>query len=102
MTDDDLYEPYQRLVTIRYLGREIRVPENNLLLRCFQFVAPEAVPYGDFCWNGDCHNCALTLVRRGERVEALACQTLVSDGDEIVEAGPELRRTMKALERTRG
>ena len=99
MPDDDLYEPYERLVTLRYLGKELRVPENNLLLRCFQFTAPEDVPYGDFCWNGDCHNCALTLLRGGERIEALACQTPVAEGDEIVEAGPELRRTLAALER---
>jgi hypothetical protein len=94
---DDLYEPYGRLVTIRYLGREMRVPENNPLLRCFQFTSPETVSYGDFCWNGDGHHCALTLLRAGRLVEALACQTTVADGDEILEAGSDLRRAMGGL-----
>ena len=92
---DELYEPYERLVTIRYLGRELRVPENNPLLRCLQYVAPETVSYGDFCWNGDCRNCALTLLRAGRSVEVLACQTTVAEGEEILEAGPKLLRAMR-------
>ena len=51
--------------------------------------------YGDFCWNGDCRNCALTILRAGQRVEVLACQTIVAEGDEILDAGPELRRAME-------
>ena len=91
---DNLFEPYDRLVTVRYLGREVRVPEKNLLLRCFQFLEPMEIPYGDFCWNGDCRNCTLTLMRDGVQIETLACQTTVREGDEIVEAGPEVRRAM--------
>ena len=92
---DDLYEPYARLVTVRYLGKDLHVPENNLLLRCFQFLEPEEVPYGDFCWNGDCRNCRLLLERAGRRHEALACQTRVQEGDQILEAGPEVRKALR-------
>jgi NADH dehydrogenase/NADH:ubiquinone oxidoreductase subunit G len=99
---DDLFDPYERLVRVRYLGRELAVPENNLLLRCFQFLEPEEVPYGDFCWNGDCRNCRLVLVRAGKTHEALACQTRVEEGDEILEAGPEVRKVLHRRERGRG
>ena len=57
MIDNDLFEPYERLVTIEILGRRVEVPENNRLLRCFQFLSMRSISYGDFCWNGDCTNC---------------------------------------------
>lgn len=99
---EDLFDPYDRLVMVRYLGHELRVPENNLLLRCFQFLEPEEVPYGDFCWNGDCRNCRLVLVRGGKQYEALACQTRVEEGDEILEAGPEVRKVLHRREARHG
>ena len=37
-TAADLLDPYERLVGIEVLGREVRVPEKNRLLRCFQFL----------------------------------------------------------------
>jgi hypothetical protein len=37
----DLYEPYEKLVRIVVLGRVFEVPENNLLLRQLQYVAPD-------------------------------------------------------------
>jgi hypothetical protein len=94
MSDGDIYEPHDRLLTVKILGKVARVPENNVLLRCYQFVAPDEVPYGDFCWNGDCHNCRCTLKREGAEEEALSCQTVVKENDEIVEASPELRRVL--------
>ena len=57
MINSDLFEPYERLVTIEILGRRVEVPENNRLLRCFQFLSMKSISYGDFCWNGDCTNC---------------------------------------------
>ncbi len=95
MTESDIYEPYERLVLIRVLGRDASVPENNLLLRCFQYLEPAAVPYGDFCWNGDCLNCRISLRRDGQTQDALACQTVVREGDEVLALSPELRRVMK-------
>ncbi len=55
--NDDLFEPYDKLIGIEVLGRRVEVPENNRLLRCFQFLAMRSISYGDFCWNGDCTNC---------------------------------------------
>ena len=95
MLDPSIYRPYSRLVRIRILQREFEVPENNILLRCFQFIAP-AVPYGPFCWNGDCENDRIRF-REGAHadvVTGLSCQTLVKEGMEIVEISPDLARVL--------
>jgi hypothetical protein len=95
MLDPSIYRPFARLVRIAILGREFEVPENNILLRCFQYIAP-GVPYGPFCWNGDCENDRIGFRHRGspEIVTALSCQTLVRDGMEIVEISPDLARVL--------
>lgn len=88
-------EPFERLVTVTVLGRRAAVPENNPLLRCFQFLSPEDVAMGSFCWNGDCGNCEITLERGGERTAVRSCQTLVRENDAVIEASPELRRALE-------
>ncbi|HKP47830.1 MAG TPA: hypothetical protein VJT50_14615 [Pyrinomonadaceae bacterium] len=55
--ENDLLDPYERLVSIEVLGKRVEVPEKNRLLRCFQYLSLETISYGDFCWNGDCTNC---------------------------------------------
>ena len=57
MDDSDLFEPFDKLIAIELLGRRVEVPENNRLLRCFQFLSMRSISRGDFCWNGDCSNC---------------------------------------------
>jgi hypothetical protein len=95
MSDPSIYRPYSRLVRVRVRGRWFDVPENNILLRCFQYIAP-GVPYGPFCWNGDCENDKLRCKEAGAGASknALACQTLVKDGMEIDEISPELARVL--------
>ncbi len=53
----DPFRPYERLVKIKLLKKTVEVPEKNSLLRCFQFLSPETIPYGRFCWNQDCQYC---------------------------------------------
>ena len=80
----DIFQPYDRLVEIDILGTKYLVPENNSLLRCFQFLALENISYGDFCWNGECLNCQVWL-RIGEKEKAvMACRTIVLEKMEIV------------------
>jgi hypothetical protein len=77
LIDSDLFEPYERLVAIEILGRRVEVPENNRLLRCFQFLSMRSISYGDFCWNGDCTNCQFWYTRSGNRPrrqDALSCR----------------------------
>lgn len=96
MSESEIFAPFEKLVSMGILGKEARVPENNVLLRGLQFLDSEEVSYGDFCWNGDCLNCRVTVRREGAEAEFLCCQTVVREGDEIVEAGPEIRKVLRS------
>ena len=43
-----LFRPFDKLVKIRIADREFEVPEGNMLLRAFQYLAPEKVAHGRF------------------------------------------------------
>ena len=84
MVESDLFDPYEKLIEIEILGVRTRVPENNRLLRCFQFLSMKTISYGDFCWNGECTNCQIWFRQEGEAEDrdkpALACRTNVQEG----------------------
>ena len=84
MTFPDIFAPYEKLIDIEILGKRYGVPENNTLLRCFQFLSMESISYGEFCWNGECLNCQVWL-QQGEKEKAvMACRTIVAEGMRIV------------------
>ena len=84
MTLPEIFQPYEKLIEIEILGAKHMVPENNSLLRCFQFLAMENISYGDFCWNGECINCQVWL-QIGEKEKAvMSCRTNVEEGMKIV------------------
>jgi NADH dehydrogenase/NADH:ubiquinone oxidoreductase subunit G len=86
----DIFEPFEKLVKIDIEGKTFEVPENNTLLRGFQYLSIETVSYGDFCWNGECLNCQVWL-RNGDKEKAvLACRTNVAEGMEIVRMSSEI------------
>lgn len=93
--DNDLLDPYERLINIKVLGRQVQVPENNRLLRCFQYLSIETISYGDFCWNGECTNCQIWyhLKDQGETVDrpALACRMEVIEDMEITRLSDFIR-----------
>jgi hypothetical protein len=93
--DPELFAPYERLVEIEVLGRAVRVPERNRLLRCFQFLSIETISYGDFCWNGDCANCQFWYHEEGESdgqdKTGLACRFDVREGLIITRLSPPVR-----------
>ena len=93
----DLFEPFDELVEIEVLGEQKSVPENNTLLRCFQYLDLEAVSMGEFCWNGDCANCQVWLGGDGGGDAAekpvLACRTKVEAGMTIVRLSDEILMT---------
>ncbi len=94
MIDTDLFEPFKKLIEIEIGGAKKEVPENNTLLRCFQFLAMESVSMGDFCWNGDCANCQVWLAggeAKGKPI--LACRTKVRAGMKIVRMSEEIDLT---------
>lgn len=88
-----VFRPYERLVEIKILGKTFEVPEKNTILRCFQYISPETIPYGRFCWNQDCQYCRVKgkLLDEDEPHDLLSCKFLVSPGMEITEISPELK-----------
>lgn len=89
----ELFEPYERLIPIEVMGRTVYVPENNVVLRGFQFLDMESISYGDFCWNGDCTNCQIRYHRPGEDRErpALSCRIQAREGMRIVGLSKHIR-----------
>lgn len=94
-----LFRPFARLVKITILGREFEVPENNPLLRCFQYLAPEQVSYGRFCWNEDCQYCRVTfdLGDGSPSRAALSCKLQVQEGMRVKEVTTEIRYCLRTL-----
>ena len=93
--DNDLLDPYERLVSIEILGKRVEVPEKNRLLRCFQFLSLYTISYGDFCWNGDCTNCQVWYHSEEQKREndkpGLACRMEVIEGMVITSLSPYIK-----------
>ena len=92
------FRPYERLVRITILGRTFDVPEKNMLLRCFQYLSPDTIPYGRFCWNQECQTCRVGYRMDGVREEprqVLSCKVIVAEGMEIIELSTELTWNLK-------
>ena len=94
----ELFRPYEKLVEITILGKTFLVPERNSLLRAFQFISPETVPYGRFCWNQECQYCKVScqLSDDDQARPILSCKFLVSEGMNISEMAPELVGCLRA------
>jgi hypothetical protein len=80
----DLLDPYEKLVSIEVVGKEVNVPEKNRLLRCFQYLSINTISYGDFCWNGECTNCQVWYHMKGQDESsdrpALSCRIECVEG----------------------
>jgi hypothetical protein len=93
----EVFRPYERLVEITVLGKTFLVPERNSLLRCFQFISPETIPYGRFCWNQECQYCRVNcqLPDEDQPKPILSCKFMVSAGMNVTELAPELLFCLK-------
>jgi len=95
--NSSLLRPFTRLVRIDLLGRAVEVPENNPLLRCLQYLAPEAISYGRFCWNEDCQYCRVVYdlgPGTGDRA-ALSCKLIVTEGMRAKEVSQDIRYCLR-------
>ena len=93
---EGLFEPFDRLVEIEICRQKAKVPENNKLLRCFQFLKTETISVGEYCWNGDCVNCQIWYeADSGEIKGALACRMYVQEGLVITKVSDSLRGDLK-------
>ena len=92
------FRPYEKLVEITIMGKKFQVPERNSLLRCFQFISPETIPYGRFCWNQDCQYCRVTcqLPDDDEPREMQSCKFIVMPGMEITDMSQELKWCLRS------
>lgn len=96
-----LFRDYEKLVEITILGKAFRVPEKNICLRAFQYVSPETIPYGRFCWNQECQLCRIVYTVPHQEKSAprpvLACKILVAEGMQIVELSDELKWNLSGI-----
>jgi hypothetical protein len=94
-----LFRPFARLIKITVRDKQFEVPENNPLLRCLQYLAPDEVSYGRFCWNEDCQYCRVTFDLGDGTLEraALACKLMVQEGMRVKEVTTEIRYCLRNL-----
>jgi len=94
-----LYRPFERLIEIEIAGRGFQVPENNSLLRALQYLAPEDIAMGRFCWNEECQYCRISydLGEGTPTRNALACKVGVHQGMRLQELSLELRYCLRSL-----
>ena len=92
---NSLFRDYEKLVQITILGKPFQVPEKNTCLRAFQYICPETIPYGRFCWNQECQLCRVSYALSGQPDAPpraiLSCKVIVADGMQITQLSDELR-----------
>lgn len=86
----DLYEPFEKLIPIEVLGKRLEVPENNILLRQLQYVAPD-VGTGGYCWNAECRYCEIKYEVGSRTMTGLACRVKAVPGFKVTKLAPELK-----------
>ncbi|MBA2379472.1 MAG: (2Fe-2S)-binding protein [Blastocatellia bacterium] len=86
----EIFEPHERLIEIEIRGESCSVPENNSILRCFQFLNMEKISHADLCWNGDCVNCEVWIEIDGRQKMARACRKKAAPGMKIVRIVDEI------------
>jgi predicted molibdopterin-dependent oxidoreductase YjgC len=96
-----LFRDYDKLVNITVLGKAFQVPENNTCLRAFQYISPETISYGRFCWNQECQYCRISYTMASEPDvpprAVMACKVLVAEGMQITELSEELIYNLKGV-----
>ena len=90
----EMFEPFDRLIEITVCGETHKVPENNSILRALQFLKPDEISYGDFCWNGECLNCNVWVRNGDKEKKVIACRTNVSNSMEVVRLSDEIKAVL--------
>jgi hypothetical protein len=94
-----LYRPYEKLIEITVRGKTFQIPENQLLLRAFQYLCPDTIPYGRYCWNEECQYCRVAVKKPGaeKATQALSCKLVAEEGLEVQELADELTWGLRKL-----
>lgn len=98
MTLPDIFQPFEKLIEIEILGTKYMVPENNSLLRCFQFLSMESISYGDFCWNGECLNCQVWLQNGDKEKAVISCRMNAAEGMKVVRLAEDIELDIETAE----
>lgn len=95
-----LFKPYDTLVKIELGDKKFEVPAGNMLLRAFQFLSPEDISYGRFCWNEECQYCRVSFDVGPETPvrTALSCKLMVQNDMRISEVAQELKYCLRKLD----
>jgi len=95
-----LFRPYERLIKITVLGKEFEVPEGNMLLRALQYLAPEGIAYGRFCWNEECQYCRVTYDDGPGMPSrtAISCKLMVKPGMRVTEVAQEIKYCVRTVD----
>jgi predicted molibdopterin-dependent oxidoreductase YjgC len=94
-----LFRPYEKLVKITLGDKEFEVPEGNMLLRALQYLSPEDISYGRFCWNEECQYCRVNFDVGPDTPTrtALSCKLMVQDGMRVTAMAQEIRYCLRKL-----
>ena len=87
-----LFRPYEKLIEITVRGKKFQIPENQILLRAFQYLCPDTIPYGKYCWNEECQYCRVVVKKPGAETtsQALSCKLMAEEGLDVQELAAEL------------
>ena len=94
-----IFRPFAKLLKVTIENKTYEVPESNTLLRALQYLEPDTIPYGRFCWNEDCQHCRVSYdLGDGTAARtALSCKLMVQGGMRIVEMADEVRWCLRHL-----
>jgi predicted molibdopterin-dependent oxidoreductase YjgC len=95
-----LFRPFDKLIKIKLGDKEFEVPEGNMLLRCMQYLSPEDISYGRFCWNEECQYCRISFDLGPDTPQrtALSCKLMVQEGMRVTEMADEIRYCLRKLQ----
>ena len=94
-----LFRPFDKLVKITVADKEFQVPEGNMLLRALQYLVPEDISYGKFCWNEVCQYCRVSfdLGPDTQNRVAISCKLMVQEGMRVTEMAQEIHYCLRKL-----
>jgi predicted molibdopterin-dependent oxidoreductase YjgC len=97
-----LFRPYDKLVKITIGEKQFEVPDGNMLLRAMQYLSPEDISYGKFCWNEECQYCRVNFDLGPETPvrTAISCKLMVQEGMRVTEVAQEIKYCLRKLELT--
>jgi 2Fe-2S iron-sulfur cluster protein len=98
-TPGPLFRPYDKLVKITIGEKQFEVPDGNMLLRALQYLSPEDVSYGRFCWNEECQYCRVNydLGPQTQNRTAISCKLMVQEGMRVTEVAQEIKYCLRKL-----